>query len=433
MVIESKHLTEKQGEAITKIIESDSHSGIIWWKIGEGKTRIALAWMLCLFKDPRPLIVCAPQAERQWKDEVKLLGLDNRIKLSFYSSGLLSRRKVITDIDFARINCVVVDELWMYKNPKSKRSTAARQLTYRKPSIGLSGSLMTAGNIEDLYGQAKAMNLDDKIATSLTSFRKDFMIETNSWAGFIQRYPRRGAVESIQRRLFENIHVNFPKEVREIRDIPVNVEPSYEQLKYRKELKKNYAIKEGNFQLEVKNAVSLLIKLQQVSDGFIKDGEGNYLSIRSNKMDRLIELCTELLDSRERILIWVAFKKTAEILSNALPCKTTILSGDGKFDVFGWREGKVKATIATVGSGSSLNDFANIRYSIFYSTSFSNINFQQSKGRTNRKSSLQNCNYYYFLATDKFPDRRIYEMIEANKTREEIAIEISTKILKEKL
>lgn len=430
MIITAKDLTEKQGEAVTKLVESESFNGIIWWKIGEGKSRIALAWMLSLFQNPRPLIVCAPQAERQWRDEVKLLGLD--IRLSFYSSGLLSRRKVIIDIDFNRIDCVVIDELWMYKNPKSKRSAAVRQITYRRPSIGLSGSLMTAGNLEDLYGQAKAMNLDSKLGSSLTAFRKDFMIDTINWAGFIQRYPRKGAVESIQRRLFENIHVYFPKDVREIRDIPVNVEPSNEQLKYRKELKKNYAIQKGDFQLEVKNAVSLLVKLQQVSDGYVKDQQGNILLVRSNKMDRLNELCSELIDSGERILVWVAFKQTAKMLSEILPCKTTILSSDGRFDVYGWREGKVRATIATVGSGSSLNDFADIRYSIFYSTSFSSINLQQAKGRTNRKSSLQKCSYYYFLGTDRFPDRQIYEMIEDNKTREEIAIAISTKILNEK-
>jgi ERCC4-related helicase len=291
---------------------------------------------------------------------------------------------------------------------------------------------MTAGNIEDLYGQAKAMNLDNKLATSLTSFRKYFMIETNNWAGFIQRYPRKGAVEAIQRRLIENVDIYFPKEVREIRDIPVSVDPTQEQIEVRRELKKNYGYEKDGVSLTLKNALSLLVKLQQVSDGFIKDNEGNFLSIKSNKMDRLIELCAELLDAGERLLVWVGFKQTAKILSEVLPCKSTVLSGDGMFDAYGWRDGKYGVTIATVGSGMSLNDFADLRYSIFYSTSFSNINLQQAKGRTNRKSSLHSCAYYYFLGTDKFPDRHIYEMIEDNKTREEIAIQLATKVLKEK-
>lgn len=425
-------LTEEQLRAATKL--ANGENAIVWWKIGEGKTRIALAWMHLILDNPKPLIVCSPQAFRQWKDEAKLLGLN--LKLRFISSGILSRRD-FSILDFANTNCVVVDELWMYKNPMSgprgsNRAKHIKQITNRMPSIGLSGSLMTAGNIEDLYGQAKAMNLDKKLATSLTGFRTTFMLSMNNWAGFIQRYPKKGAVEAIQRRLYENIDIYFPKEVREIRDIEVNVEPTIEQLAVKKELKKTYAYQKDNVELELKSAITLLIKLQQVSDGFIRDSKRNCLPIKSNKMSRLIELCTELLDSGERILVWVSFRQTAYMLSRALPCKTTILSGDGKFDVFGWRNEKVRATIATVGSGSSLNDFANIRYSLFYSTSFSNINLQQAKGRTNRKSSLQNCSYYYFLATDKFPDRHIYEMIDDNKTQEEIAIQLASKVMEEK-
>lgn len=424
-------LTEEQLRAATKLATGEN--AIVWWKIGEGKTRIAIAWMFLTVDNPKPLVVCAPQAQRQWKDEVKLLGLD--LKLRFISSGLLSRAD-FSIIDFFNTNCVVVDELWMFKNPMSgkrgsNRAKHIKQITSRMPSIGLSGSLMTAGNIEDLYGQAKAMNLDKKLAGSLTAFRSTFMLALNNWAGFVQRYPRKGAIEAIQRRLYENIDVYFPKEVREIRDIEVNVEPTAEQLAVKKELKQTYAYKKDNVELELKNAVTLLVKLQQVSDGYIRDREGNYVPIKSNKMVRFVELCSELLDSGERLLVWVSFKRTAKLLSEALPCKTTILSGDGKFDVFGWRNGKVKVTIATVGSGSSLNDFANVRYSIFYSTSFSNINVQQAKGRTNRKSSLHNCAYYYYLATDKFPDRHIYEMIDDNKTKEDIAIAVARKIIED--
>ena len=305
------------------------------------------------------------------------------------------------------------------------------QITQRLPVIGLSGSMMTAGNVEDLYGQAMAVNLSRKLAGSITHFREQFMIDTTNWAGFVQRYPRKGAVEAIQRRLIDNIDVYFPKETKEIRDIPITVEPTVEQKKIRKELLRSYTYAEDNFSLEVKTGASLLVKLQQVSDGFLRSGERDYIPVLSNKLARLKELVNELLDSGERVLIWVGFRKTAEILRKALNCKTTVLSGDGKFDVFGWRDKKIKVTIATVGSGSSLNDFADIRYSIFYSTSFSSIAMQQARGRTNRRSSLHSCCYYYYLSTDKFPDRDIYELTEKNASREEVAIRASKKVIEE--
>lgn len=421
------YLTRKQFEAAVKAANTDER-GIIWWKIGEGKTRVALAWMLLVQENPRPLIICSPGAFRQWLDEIELVNLSKIIKPRFLSTGLLSRRNTLV-IDFSEVNCVVADELWMFKNPKSNRSIHLSQITNRLPSIGLSGSLMTAGNVEDLYGQAKAMNLDKKLANTLTSFRNQFEIETLNWAGFLQRSPRKGAIEAIQRRLIDNVDVHFPKQSRELRDISVNIEPSDEQIETRTKLIKTWMYENEGEVLDIKNATTLLIKLQQVSDGFLKLSEGNYISIQSNKLHRLKELCSELFDAGERILVWVGFKKTAHLLSDSLPFKTTLLTGEGDFDVYAWRDGKIKATIATVSSGSSLNDFANVKYSIFYSTSFSNLHVQQARGRTNRKSSLQNCSYYYFLSTSSFPDASIYRKIEDNKTKEEIVIETCQQIL----
>jgi hypothetical protein len=419
-------LTEQQFKAAWKAANKDQ-KGIVWWKIGEGKTRIAIAWMFMIARQPRPLIVCSPNAKRQWIDEFLTMGVRG-IKVRFISTGKLSTTQTMY-LDFERYNCIVVDELWMFKNQSSNRSVMINQITNRLPSIGLSGSLMTAGNVEDIYGQAKAMNLNKKVAKSLTEFRHVYMLEEKNWAGFLKRYPREGAVEAIQRRLVDNVDIYFPKETREIRDINVTVEPSTEQLAIRKQLLKSYSYETTTFKVDVKSAASLLVKLQQVSDGFLRDGENHFIPIKSNKQARLYELCEEFLDSGERLLVWCAFRKTAEELSKILPCKTTTLTGNGKFDVHGWRDGKISATIATVGSGASLNDFQDVKYSIFYSTSFSTISLLQAKGRTNRKSTMHNCCYYYFLSSRLFPDKRIYEMVEANKTREEIALQVSTEVL----
>jgi hypothetical protein len=428
-------MTKQQIGAAWKCANKDM-KGIVYHKVGEGKTRIAIAWMFMISNKPRPLIVCSPGAIRQWLDEIDLLRLDGIIDPEFISSGMLSRMTSKTHyyvVDLKKVNCIVVDELWMFKNYKSNRNVEVKQLTSKLPSIGLSGSMMTAGNLEDLYGQAKAMNLDKKLANSMSSFREQFMITMNNWAGFTQHFARKGAVEAIQRRLIDNVDVYFPKDKREIRDIPVHVEATKEQLELRRQLVRTYSYEDSKkgFNLDIKNAASLLVKLQQVSDGFLKDREGNYIYVRSSKQARLKELCSELLDAGERLLIWVGFRKTASLLANLLPVKTTILSGDGKFDSFGWKDNKVKITIATVGSGSSLNDFANIGYSIFYSTTFSHLNVQQARGRTNRKSSLHNCCYYYFLSTNKFPDKEIYEAIEDNKSKEEIVIRTANRILTE--
>lgn len=420
-------LSDKQHEAAVHLARGGKR-GIAWWKVGEGKTRIALAWMFYVVPQPRPLVICSPGAFRQWDDEIELLKL--KLEVRYFSYGMLSRKP--PDIDFEKFNCVVIDELWLYKNHLSKRSRKVWQITRRVPSIGLSGSMVTARNIEDLYGQAKAMCLDRMISPGITVFRRDYCIQIENYAGFIERYPKRHAVEQIQSKIADHVHVYFPEERREIRNINVNVEATAAQLKIRRDLVRNYYYEHKDkwgFKLEVKSAASLLVKLQQVSDGFLRDNDGNYLSIASKKMLRLNELCSEFVDAGERVLIWVAFRKTAELLSKSLSFPTVILSGEHAFDASAWKSPKVKACIATVGSGASLNDFADIRYAIFYSMRFSHVQIQQAKGRTNRKSSDAAARYYYYLMTDGFPDWDVLQMIEDSRQTEEMVIMATNKII----
>jgi hydroxymethylpyrimidine pyrophosphatase-like HAD family hydrolase len=435
-------LSDEQELALGHLQER--HKAIVWWKIGEGKTRVALAWMLDISDPVIPLIVCSPQANRQWMDEIALVGLEGRIKPVFLSCGMLSRKNAISVLnrllERSDVHCVVLDELWLYKNPRSHRSLAAQQLSRDYYIIGLSGSMITARNIEDLYGQSCAVGLGDKIATSLTNFRSQFCIEVTNYAGFIERTPKRGAVETIQERLKQHIHVYFPKEVREIRDIPVRLDATPEQTQLRKQLIKEYYLEIRNtnneqerFQLEIKNGASLLIKLQQISDGFLRDSGGNYISIKSNKLHRLIQHISELLDAGERVLVWFGFRQSIKETLKLSKFPTTLLYSGEAFDVNKWSTGKARVCYATVGSGASLNDFSHTRYAIIYSSSYSFRAFEQAKGRTNRKSSKHSICYYYLYETLDFPDGKVYRMLEESKTIQEYVIEATRKIVDEYL
>jgi hypothetical protein len=428
-------LSKMQHEAAVKI--GKTGRGIVWWKVGEGKTRIALCWMFYVVHKPRPLIICSPGAFRQWQDEIDLLKIEKVVKPKFLSYGMLSRSGRHLEIDFEKFNCIVVDELWLYKNYKSGRSEMLQSFTHRAPCIGLSGSMVTARNIEDLYGQAKAIRLDQKVSPNITAFRRDYCIEiTNIHTGFIERYPKRQAVEQIQSKLANNVHVYFPKETREIKDIPIHVEPTKAQNDIRKQLVRDYYYEHKSkkgFELEVKSAATLLVKLQQVSDGFLRDGKGYEIHFPSAKMFRLRDICSELIDAGERIIIWTAFRATVNLLHKLLPFPSVLLSSEHEFDHKAWANRKANVCIATVGSGASLNDFASVRYALLYSMRFSHIQVQQAKGRTNRKSYRIGCTYYYYLQTEGFPDRDVIEMVEESRATEEMVIMATNKIIAEVL
>jgi hypothetical protein len=435
--VQELNLSDKQREAVAHL--SQVKKAIAWWRVGEGKTRIALAWVseICPNKVPRVLVICSPGAIRTWKDEIALLKME--IDATFLSYGALSSGKPENRaVDFEALDALLVDELFLYKNSRSNRSKRVAELSRVLPTIGLSGSMVTSRDIEDLWGQAKAVGLAGMVAPNLTAFRREFCIETQSFIGpWIERTPKPGAVEAIQKRLVKNIHIFFPTETREVRDIFIDVAPSQEQLKIKRALAREYYFahedpdENQGFTVEVKSAAALIVKLQQISDGCVLDSEGNTLLVESPKSERFRELALELLDADERVLVWVAFRQSVELLRNLLHCPVALLSSEHPFDSAAWTRGEARICIATVGSGASLNDFAGVRYSLFYSSPFSHLQNQQARGRTLRASSDSLGRIYYHLCTDGFPDRRVFKMIEASRSTENEVIEITRQVVAE--
>jgi hypothetical protein len=212
-------------------------------------------------------------------------------------------------------------------------------------------------------------------------------------------------------------------------ETPIKVGLTLSQEKIANQLIKEYYLAESDFKLEIKNKATLLIKLLQISDGFLRDGEGNYLSIESNKLSKLIHLVTELLESGERVLVWFNFRQSIKEAIAKSSWPTVVLSGDDEFDREAWNKGKAKVCYATIGSGSSINDFANVRYAIIYSPSFSYRAWAQAKGRTLRKSSTHPIAYYYYLQTLGMPDEFVYETLELSQNVEDITKKVTDRVL----
>jgi hypothetical protein len=138
----------------------------------------------------------------------------------------------------------------------------------------------------------------------------------------------------------------------------------------------------------------------------------------------------ELLDGGERALVWFAFKASLDKAYQEIGSQACALSSDHAFDSEGWRGGKYKVALATVGSGASLNDFANVQYSIVYSAPFSYRAVQQAMGRTNRTSSVHTVCYYNFLQTDRSIDKLVYDTLKLTGDIETAAIKSSVEVIK---
>jgi hypothetical protein len=193
----------------------------------------------------------------------------------------------------------------------------------------------------------------------------------------------------------------------------LKVRPTEEQLAYLKELKETMAI-EGKFELS--NALSIVQKGQQISNGWLKGEDGGVEYFPSNKVDRCVALIQELLASdQKQVVVWCAYRQDIARLRTALDEEgggttdriATMQSGE-TFDAEGWTKGKYAICLATEASGSSVNHFAQVPNAIYFSQDFKWLNMQQSQGRTDRASSEHPICFYTFLHTEKTPDSRVY-------------------------
>lgn len=408
--------------------------GIAWHKVGEGKTRIALTTFATLQKsegwdEPCILVVVTRRkAFRTWEDEIRECGYDWEVtQLGNVMAGdeatvwLVSEAKLHTEwesiVNNPYVRMVAIDELYLFKSPDSKKNKAARKLGKRYPVVGLSGSIMTAGKLEDVYGQLLAVGLNKVVSPTFTAFRDEYLMSFNDF-GVPTWCAKKGAYSKIMQKLQPYIDIHMPTgSERKIHESVVNVDPSPEQRKYFKSLKDLYEAED--FGVETDCAAAAVIKLQQVSNGWIKGNDGVIHEFASPKVERLQVLLEELIAANERCIVWCAFQHDVEMLSRLLPFATLQMSGAHKFDDSAWKTGDAKVVLATEGSGSSINDFAQVKYAIYFSQTFKWLDLQQSMGRTDRKSSEHDECFYYFLHTDKSVDRHVYDTVKNSQGLEQ--------------
>lgn len=420
--------------------------GIAWWKPGEGKTSVALAAFLYYLPEgdvtSQLQVFCRTEAFYDWVQEARRIGMPPE-RLILTSGGILStksRDAVVRDIcRNPRIAMVCFDELYLYKNYQALRTIAAQQIGRFKPVVGLSGSIMTAKKLEDVFGQTFAVNKYKRVSNSMTAFREEFMMGINEH-GFTRYSPKRGAYASLMGRCAEFCHVHMPtKGARKIIESNVTVDVTSQQEAIFDELRDTMQVLDLDICLD--NALALMVKLQQVSNGWIKGPDGTIHTVASNKATRCISLIEELRAAGRRVVVWCAFRHDLEVLRlasigkfNSLP-----MMGGEEFDIERWNDPQSRTDVvfATEASGSSVNHFSQVEYAIYYSMSQRWLDFQQSRARTDRSNSLHGECFYYFMHTASSIDesilRRVRQAGSAEGAMLRIAADLKKWLLKEEV
>jgi hypothetical protein len=426
-------LYQQQSDALKKITRE--RGGVAWMRVGTGKTRVGLlsAVELAPIKPHVIVAIARREAFNDFRNEIATLQLPHAVievediphgfefatrTICLVSEGMVLNEAINGVVTFLRdsnqIGAFIIDEAYLFKNPVAQKHKRICQWSEGIPSIVLSGSIMTARNLLDIYGQVELSGHGKKLAKGVSHFREQFMMGMSGQ--HVEWYPKQGAYKEIMSKIEPFTYVYMPRNSeRTIHQTILKVQPTEQQLSYFRELKA-YAGIEGKFELT--NMANIATKAQQISDGFLK-GEGGIEYFVSPKVDRCMALIKEIVESGERVVVWCAFREDIKRLydvCNIAPF-ATLQSGE-PFKIDWWKSGKPRICLATEASGTSVNHFAQVPYGIYFSQDTKWLSLQQSQGRHDRKSSEHDTCYFTFLQTEKSLDAKVYGIARASQSVE---------------
>lgn len=320
-----------------------------------------------------------------------------------------------TDIDkiwvYKRLglDCVICDESHRIKSPSSKCSRFLSRLGNVVPYRYLLTGTPLAENPMDVYAQYRF--LDPTIfGTNYSYFCEQYQnidVNLSARVGFPildKKQPYKN-LDDLREKMFSIAFymastVKLPKTTRMVVKIPMpeDLEQTY------KELVKEGALEMENGFMTVNNALSMVIRKQQVTSGYLPleydDGTTKLKRISTYRRTFLYQFLQKLPES-EPVVIFAKFSKdlySIRKVAERLGCGYSEVSG--KEDTLkSWKAGKTRILGVQYTAGSESIDLTRAHLCIFYSLDHSLGKYEQALARVHRPGQESACIYYHFVAT----------------------------------
>ena len=397
-------------------------------EMGTGKTQVIINLFQAYSnrEKMRALIVCPKTIMENWGDEIKINSNYNYVLLSgsknkrikifldtdydFYIinyEGLL----LMKDVNFDKINFVVLDESVKIKNHQAKRTKIIlKKFGVMKYKYILSGTPITKNPL-DLYPQLKFVN-SFCVPRSYYSFRNKYAIMGGYGNYEIVGYRHLDELKKIVRdnsvQLKKEDCIDLPEKIYEKRMLDMTKELAEQY----KEMSKNLILEiEGTENITATIILTKILRLQQILSGV-------YLKEKNNKLEELMEIINE--NSDKSIIIWTRFIATIKMLQEKLGDNISILYGEIKNreeQIKKFQEGKTKIFLGQIQTGGLGINLTAASIVIYYENTFSLQDRKQSEDRAHRIGQKNKVTYIDLLYNKTIDT----DILEAIKEKQSIA------------
>ncbi len=427
---------KKAFEFVMHRFENDSGAALLV-EMGCGKSLISVAVAGELFNERRIrnlLIVCPLSICGVWKEEfskfadfdydLKILkgSLEKKTETLYSLEGQALQIAVVNYESVWRIerqiknwhpDMIICDESHKIKTHNISASKSLHRLgektMYR---LILTGTAITNKAI-DIFSQYKF--LEPKIfGKSFYTFRNHYF----DMVGYGNHTPV--LKESMKDELKNKIHsIAFVAKKSECLDLPettdilryVELEP-YAMNTYKHLVRDSFA-ELKNSEITVTNVLTKILRLSQLTGGFLGDDEGKKVhQISKAKLNALEDIIDDVTSSGKKLVIMARFIPEIEAIKKLLVKKNlsfSVITGDVKnrADEISRFQNDADVLvflgqIATAGLGITLTASSTM---VFYSLDYSMSNFEQAKARIHRTGQKENCTYIYLIAKNTVDEK----------------------------
>ena len=343
------------------------------------------------------LVVCPASVKGSWSRDIEKLPARRKKstdKITVVSYDLVWRREEY-DQDW---DCIILDESHSIAARTSKRTKFLHKLKKgSKYRYILTGTPTHNGHYEDYYSQMDFLVPD--IFGSYREFCAHYCKERQlpgTYVKIIYGYRNTDELLKIIKKYAFYISKNDCLVLsNQLEPVIIDCE-----LKEKKKYKQAVECFIEEFDMNIGNPMSSIIKLRQICSGFLLDDYGDLHELKCNK----IKFLDEILDSLSgKVVIFAEFKYSLQAIHSLLDkrkAKYLTLDGQQK-DKTVWRQFQeddsfqyIVCQYRSANAGIDLFAASNM---IFYEPTQSSTVVDQAMARIHRNGQTKNCSYYWLL------------------------------------
>ena len=344
-----------------------------------------------------------------------------------YESYKIVRNKIMK----SNFDCIIVDESSCMKNMKSQITSMILEMINVIPHRFVLSGCPCPNHNSEIFPQMKFVNNEifgNNYYGFLARYFHQDMSNPHVWfqtAEDKERYNLRLTEQSVF--LKKEDCVDLPEKVFQVR----RFEMASEQRQHYNELLndiKSHINEWSKFEFTAK-----LMKLREITSGFVYTKDSNVITMDSNKPKALAEILEEI--GNKQVIIWCQFqheiKSLAEQFGGVALTSSSSKTKERYEIIRDFRDGKIQYLFthpSLMGKGLT---FVNCTYNVYYSLSFSYEEFKQSQDRIHRIGQTNKCTYIIMQAKDTI-DEKIYSCLQRKESAlDELYNEIGLKVSNE--